>query len=91
MKRLLVSVLAAAFVMSMSTAAFVLSAPVEKLKGGFMSVISSPLEIKDQTMTELKASHYHPFALVGGFLKGTAYMIQKAVSGVVDIVTFPIK
>lgn len=91
MKRLLVSVLVAAFVMSMSTAAFALPSPVEKLKGGFGSVISSPLEIKDHTASELKASHYHPFALVGGFFKGTAYMIKKAVSGAVDIVTFPIK
>ena len=91
MKRLLVSVLVSAFIMLMSTAAFALPAPVEKLKGGVVGVISSPLEIKDHTVSELKASHYHPFGLVGGFLKGTAYMIKKAVSGAVDIATFPMK
>ena len=56
-----------------------------------MGVISSPLEIKDYTVREFKDSHYNPLGLVGGFLKGTAYMIKKAVTGAVDIATFPMK
>ncbi len=87
----MILVLALAFVVSIGVVAFALPAPVEKLKGGFVGVISSPLEIKDYTVSEFKDSHYNPLGLVGGFLKGTAYMVKKAVSGVLDIVTFPIK
>ena len=91
MKRLSAVILVFAFFVSVNASVFALPAPVEKLKGGFMGVISSPLEIKDYTVSEFKGSHYNPFGLVGGFLKGTAYMIKKSVSGALDIATFPIK
>ncbi len=92
MKRALATAMVFAFVLSLSTpVVFALPAPILKLKTGFMDVLTSPLEIKNSAVDEVKASHYNPLGLVGGILKGSFYMVKKSVLGVKEIVTFPMK
>ena len=91
MKRLFASAVVFAFVLMISAPVFALPEQVEKFKGGLVTVIKSPLEIKDNTIKELKDSHYNPFGLVGGVLKGSAYMVKKSIEGVRDMATFMIK
>lgn len=78
------------FVVVALVATPVFAAPVEKLKGGLTSVITSPMEIKDNAMTEVKGEGFLPFALVGGTLKGMFYMGKKMTTGLIDTVTFPL-
>ncbi len=91
MKRFLITALALAFVLAYGSTVYALPAPVEKFKGGLKDVLISPLEIKDHTFSEVKASTIKPLGLVGGLIKGSGFMIKKAVSGAVDVATFPLK
>lgn len=91
MKRTLAIAVVFAFVLSCTPLAFALPEPIYKLKTGFMGVVTSPLEIKNSVVDEVKASHYNPLGLVGGILKGTCGMVKKSIMGVKDIVTFPMK
>ena len=92
MKRTLATAMVFAFVLSLSTpVAFALPEPILKLKTGVVDVLTSPLEIKNSAVDEIKASHYNPLGLAGGILKGSFYMVKKSVSGAMDIVTFPMK
>ena len=90
MKRTLSLLTVLAVLVVAATPSFAYPKPVEKLKGGVMAVVTSPLEIKDNAMAETKGAKFLPFALAGGLLKGTFYMAKKMVHGGLDIVTFPI-
>lgn len=90
MKRILSILIAVAVLAVVCTPSFAYPRPVEKLKDGVTAVVTSPLEIKDHLMAEAKDGSFLPFSIPGGLLKGTFYMIKKAVGGVLDIVTFPI-
>ena len=90
MKRLTAIVIIFTLMLSYSGLSYALPKPIDKLKGGVMDVVTSPKELKDHTLSEVKDSKVIPLAFIGGILKGTAYMGKKAVYGVVDIATFPI-
>ena len=90
MKRLASFLLILAFIM-VSVPAFALPEPILKFKDGFVDVISSPLEIKDHAVTEVKDSHYNLFGLVGGLLKGSVYMVKKSITGAMHMATFAMK
>ncbi len=64
--------------------------PIHKLKGGAMDILSVPYDIGKRTYDEVTVSTFKPFGLVGGLIKGTAFGLKKAVSGAIDVVTFPI-
>ncbi len=55
-----------------------------------VTVVKSPLEVRDYTMAETKDAKFLPFAFVGGVLKGSFYMVKKMAHGAWDIATFPI-
>lgn len=89
MKRIL-SILTSVAVLALATPSFAYPKPVEKLKGGLTTVITSPLEIKDNVEAEYTKAKFMPFGLVGGMLKGGFYMAKDMVTGAIDVVTFPI-
>jgi len=62
----------------------------EKLKGGFKDVIMAPLQISNNVKAETANAKFIPFALAGGFLKGSFYMAKQIVSGALNIVTSPL-
>ncbi len=90
MKRTLSFLIVAAVMVAVATPSFAYPRPVEKLKGGLMTVVKSPLEVRDYTMAETKDAKFLPFAFVGGALKGSFYMVKKMAHGAWDIATFPI-
>jgi len=87
MKRIL-SVFIALAVVALSVPCF--ADPVEKFKGGLKDVMMSPLVISDNVKTETTDAKFLPFALVGGFMKGTFYMAKQIVTGTYAMVTSPI-
>ncbi len=91
MKRAIACAMVFAFPLVCSTTVLAMPKPVEKVKRGVTTVISSPLELKKDVMSEVKKSHFKLFGLVGGVLKGTADMTKKTISGAIEIATFPMK
>ncbi len=90
MKRTFSFLIAVAVLVVFTTPSFAFPRPVEKLKDGVITVVKSPLEIKDHAMSEAKDGSFLPFTLPAGLLKGSFYMAKKMVDGGLDIVTFPI-
>ena len=91
MKKFIAIVIVFTLTVSYAGVSYALPKPIDKLKGGMIDVVTSPKELKDYTLKEVKGSKFLPLALVGGLLKGTAYMGKQAVGGVVDIATFPLE
>ena len=93
MKRILNSCLALAVVVAFSSTAFAYPRAVEKLRDGAKDVITSPLVLRDNVMTETKDVKMHvlPFALVGGLLKGSFYMGKHIVDGTWAMATSPLE
>lgn len=87
MKRIL-SVFIALAVVAFCTASF--ADPVQKAQGGIRDVMMSPLQVSDSVRAETSNAKFLPFALAGGFLKGTFYMAKQIVTGTVDVVTSPL-
>ena len=90
MKVTIIAVVVAVVLFSFTSSVVALPEPINKLKGGVMDIVSAPLEMYTHSAVAVKAADFKPFGLIGGLLKGTAYTIKKAGSGVVDIVTFPV-
>ena len=61
-----------------------------KFKGGLKNVIMAPLQVSDNVKTETTNAKFLPFALTGGFLKGSFYMVKQIVTGTLDMVTSPL-
>ena len=90
MKRAIRLLLVVVFVLSCTAPLFAaLPDPIHKIKKGTMDILSVPYDFGNTTYDEVKASDFKPFGLMGGIVKGTAHGVKKAVSGVVDIATFP--
>jgi hypothetical protein len=87
MKRI-ISVFIAFAVVALSVPCF--ADPVEKFNGGLKDVIMSPLLVSDNVKTETTNAKFFPFALVGGFVKGSFYMAKQIVTGTYAMVTSPI-
>ena len=88
MKKFLSLLIIAMFVMAM--AASVYADAGEKLKGGAEKFFKSPLQVKDHVEAEYKAADFKPFGVIGGGLKGLFYMGKDMVTGLWDVLTFPI-
>ena len=86
MKRLL-SVLVALAVVVLSVPCF--ADTVSKFQSGVRDVMMSPLQVSDNVRTETTNAKFLPFALAGGFLKGSFYMAKQIVTGTLDVVTSP--
>ena len=91
MKRAIAVAVVFAFGLMLSASAFALPDPINKLKGGIEAVIKSPLELPKVTGDEIKSSDFKPYGLVYGLMKGSYHTVDKAVKGVLDIASFPIK
>lgn len=63
-----------------------------KLKRGAINVVSAPLEMPHKIKEHWQESSSHPIEkgvfLVGGVVKGTAYMLGRFGSGLWDMLTF---
>ena len=83
-----VSILIALAVLTLSVPSFADTAT--KFKSGIRDVMMSPLQVSDNVKTETTNDKFLPFALVGGFLKGSFYMVKQIVTGTFTVVTSPI-
>ncbi len=84
-----VSLLIALVVIAWSIPSF--AGPVGKFQGGLKDVMLSPLEVSDNVKTETTNAKFLPFALAGGFLKGSFYMVKQIVTGTLEIATSPLE
>ena len=63
----------------------------QKFQGGIKDVILSPLVVSNNVKAETANAKFLPFALAGGFLKGTFYMAKQIITGALDVVTSPLE
>ncbi len=84
-----VSILVAVAVVALAVPSFADTA--SKFQGGVKDVIMSPLQVSDNVKEETMNAKFLPFALAGGFLKGTFYMAKQIVHGTLDVVTSPME
>lgn len=89
MKNMLSLALVAIILVVFSAPSFAMPRPVEKIKDGVITIVKSPLEVKDHALAEVDKG-FKPLALTGGILKGTFYMAKKAVDGAWEVATFPL-
>jgi hypothetical protein len=87
MKRM-VSVIIALAILSLSVPCFADTG--SKFQGGVRDIVMSPLQVSDNVRTETTNTKFLPFALVGGFMKGSFYMAKQIVTGTVVVVTSPL-
>jgi hypothetical protein len=88
MKKYMVSVLMVLAVVVTNVPCF--ADTMSKFQGGVRDVVMSPLQISDNVKTETTNAKFLPFALAGGFLKGSFYMAKQIVTGTLDMVTSPL-
>ena len=62
----------------------------DKLKGGAEKFVKSPLQIKENVVSEYDAAKFKPLGIVGGLFKGLFYTGKEALTGLVDMLTFPV-
>jgi len=85
--KLRVILLAILAMVSLSLPSF---ADMAKFRGGLKDVVLSPLVISNNMKAESANAKFLPFGLVGGFLKGSFYMVKQILTGTYVIVTAPI-
>ena len=90
MRKAIATVVVVAFPAMCAAPVFALPAPIEKLKGGAIDVIKSPLELGKYTHDEMKSKDFILVGFLRGVIMSTAHTIKKAVLGAVDIATFPV-
>ena len=69
--------------------------PAEKLSRGIVNIITAPIEIAKQVDLSWKESAHKTqnvgTGIFSGIVKGLAYMVWRAGSGLWDVVSFPFK
>ncbi len=90
MRKAITFIITIAFLAMLAAPVYALPRPIEKLRGGAVDVIKSPLELGKYPHDEFKGSDNKIVGLLKGLIYGTAHMIKKAVAGAVDIATFPV-
>lgn len=85
---MVVSVVIALAVVGLSVPCFADTAM--KFKSGVKDVMMSPLQVSDNVKAETTNAKFLPFALAGGFLKGSFYMAKQIVTGTLTVVTSPL-
>ena len=88
MKRMVSFFIALAVVLVWAVPSF--AEPAEKFQGGFKDVLTAPLQVSDNVKAETANAKFLPFALAGGFLKGSFYMAKQIVTGTLNMVTAPL-
>ena len=93
MKRISTYFLALAVVVAFSSPSLAYPRAVEKFRDGAKDVITSPIVLKDNVMTETKdvKAHVYPLALTGGLVKGAFYMGKHVVDGAIAMATSPLE
>lgn len=98
MRKILTGILVGVLILSFAAPSFAevkvpekVKSSVNKLSRGVANVLSAPLEIGKQITLEWRATDHKHLALVGGLLKGLGYTFKRAGSGLLDIVTFPVR
>lgn len=66
------------------------AAGYEKAKAGAEKIVKSPVQIYDNIKGEYDSAGLNPFGLFGGLMKGLFFTGRDVVSGLVDILTFPV-
>ena len=90
MRKAIALIFVFAFLVMCASPVYALPKPIEKLKGGVIDVVKSPLELGKYTHDEIKSKDFLPMGLLRGVINGTAHMVKKVADGAVDIVTFPV-
>ena len=92
MKRISTIVITLAVAVALASPALA-SGTFDQLKGGAKDVIASPLQIRDNVVSETKDTKLpvYPLAFVGGLLKGSFYMGKQIVTGTWHMVTSPLE
>ncbi len=91
MKRMVSFFLTLVVVVAFTSPSLAYPRAVEKFKDGAKDVITSPMVVKDNVMTETKDAKFLPFALAGGLLKGGFYMGKQIVGGVWAMLSSPLE
>ena len=84
------------FILLFTAAAFPLQAAeiepegtaLRKLQRGFLNITLSPIEISNELAKEKTRDTFPPSWMLG-FARGTFFMLGRAVTGVYEIITFP--
>ena len=61
----------------------------EKIKGGIVRFVKSPIQLKEGIVTEYKVAEFKPLGIIGGTFKGLFYTVKEAVTGVWEIISMP--
>ncbi len=63
---------------------------IDKFNDGFKDVVLSPLQVSDNVKEQTSdQKNLFPFALVGGFVKGSFYMGKQILTGMYHMATCP--
>jgi len=62
----------------------------DKFKRGAGHIFNSPGQIREGLRTEPEKSRFLPLGILGGIIKGAAFMSRDIISGVTEIVTSPL-
>ncbi|MCA9407774.1 MAG: hypothetical protein H6755_05330 [Candidatus Omnitrophica bacterium] len=66
-------------------------APIDKLTGGFVEIIKSPLALYEHPKSEMEGHDHMAIGLVKGLVEAPFHFVKRAGGGVLDVVTFPIE
>ena len=90
MKRTLIMIFAAVIISAHISLAYAMMEPVEKLKNGVVEFVTSPVGFLTETSVLVDKSENKIFGFFAGLISGTDYLITHSISGMVDILTFPV-
>lgn len=89
MRRIFSILLIVMFVAAFAAPVFASDA-VDKLSEGFKKAVTSPMNIPDSIQEEYEATDFKPFGAAGGFIKGVCLMGVDLITGMFDVLTFPV-
>jgi len=89
MRRLFSIVLIVMFVVAFAAPVFA-EFSTDKLTEGFKKAVTSPSHVYESVQEEYEATDFKPFGVLGGFVKGTCLMGVDMITGMFDVLTFPV-
>jgi len=90
MKRTLIAIFATVILSAHISFAHAMMEPIVKLKNGVVELITSPIGFATETSALVDESQNKLFGFFAGLISGTDYLITHSISGLVDILTFPV-
>ena len=90
MKKILILIVAFGFMASFIAPVYAdVARSMDKLKGGVVDIVKSPLVLIDHTKKEVDGADYKAVGLLKGLIKSPFHMLKKAGKGALDVATFP--